>query len=145
MKFFEPQVSIIKHTHLDAPNEYFVHAVTFCNNTQFYADSYAIESRQSNSNSLLLLSLFINRKTDIPELNCVTPIAHTISLGNYDGAIEIKVVNKDKSKNDSGGMVNKSAVSTSDATEIDKPIYSDSVASLWQANFGTKPVFIKEG
>lgn len=41
MKLFQPQVQLIRRNHVDAPDSYFLHAVTFCDRTSYRASGHA--------------------------------------------------------------------------------------------------------
>ena len=146
MEFLKPQVNLTKHTHLDSPNEYFLHIITFTDNSQYCEDGYSIDDSSAESNCLIVVSIYINKNPDIPSLTCVTPITHTIKLGNLtfdnDGEVKVEVIFNNGTQQSTTQSNNETIVSTSDATEIDKPLDNDSVNSLWLANFGSNPTFL---
>lgn len=141
MTFFTPFINLSKQTHLDAPNQYFLHVLTFCDNSNYIADGYFVDDSQSKADNSLLVKLVISQSNKIPSLNCVKPVTHTIKLGDLplddEGKIEVAITMNGNAPNSRS----RTKVSKSDATEIDKPIGTDSVQSLWKANFGTVPTF----
>lgn len=93
MKLFKPQVQIFRRRMWEQPDEFFLHAVTFCPRTPFKANGYSIDKEEN----VIRVSLQIIKDPAAPDFEYLTPIVHTISLGSFEdqsdeGEIDVAVV-----------------------------------------------------
>ncbi|MCB9291565.1 MAG: hypothetical protein H6559_00300 [Lewinellaceae bacterium] len=130
MKLYTPQVQLFRETVLDGPDEYYLHAVTFCGQTNLREGGYSLHSEDGNEKNALKIELFIREDPELPRMNSLTPVAHTISLGALpfegEGRIEAQVVlqTAGDTRDVDGKVTPKGAntTSTTAADEVDRPI-----------------------
>lgn len=143
MNFFIPSGSLFKRTHIDVPDQYFLHAVTFCNNTHYVADGFKIDDSKAKNKRVISIELNIREDKNAPSISTVKPVSHTIALGPLpfgdNGTIELNLSKEQENNinqlNKSGGK-DKVILSSSGATEIERPIGDDeSVEALWDKTF----------
>lgn len=97
MKFYKPQVELIKIVDPTLPTEYVLHSVIFCRFTNFKANGYEIDLSDLQAESLVTVTLKLDQDENAPNLEYITPVVHTLNLGaiNFpegEGWIEIDVV-----------------------------------------------------
>lgn len=102
MKFYKPQVQLVRRSIMDEPDQYFLHAVTFCPRTSFRADGHAPVAEAIAENGVLPVDLYIQQDAALPDFEYITPVVHTVELGSLpfeeeDGVIAVNVFVK---KND---------------------------------------------
>lgn len=98
MKFYKPQLQLAYRVIANEDgafiNEYILHAVTFCRRTNFRADGYTVAPKVVDNK--LLVTLKLKQEPELPDLEYITPVVHTIRLGSFDfiggeGFIEVEV------------------------------------------------------
>lgn len=130
MKLFKPQVQIARRTIVGAPNEYFLHAVTFCNKSNYRAAGFQLDTHLVEDEGILTVSLNIAQDISIPEFNYLTPVVHTIDLGplafpDDDGIITVESVMRTGTRSADTAeeeKKNKSTVSATEADEAGRPV-----------------------
>ncbi len=123
MNYFEPQVSLLKETHMDQADKYFLHVTTMLDQSNYIAMGHDPIPSQLNADGILPIN--INYGID-PNLECLciaTPIVHTIDLGTLppgDFAIDVTIIDSvlASDKKPKG----KTTVRASDSKEIERPI-----------------------
>ncbi|MCB0572548.1 MAG: hypothetical protein KDC66_22425 [Phaeodactylibacter sp.] len=126
MKLYKPQVQLVRRTNVDEPDDYFLHAVTFCGRTSYRADGHNTIPESIDENGVLAVELFLAQDAELPDYDYLTPIVHTIALGRPAAAGEAFVV--EVSLTDGGGNRastdegNTTTVSSMDADEDSRPI-----------------------
>ena len=140
MKLFQPQLQLARETYMDEPDAFFLHVVTFCSNTSFRADGHSVNDSLLNEGKLEV-EVKIYQDPDLPDMNYLTPIVHTIKLGHIafpedEGVIDVRVIGdvqvapstvtrsgtKPGTKTKTGG---KGTVSTTSADDKSRPIDDD--------------------
>lgn len=96
MKFFHPQIQLVRELILDAPDVFFLHIVTFCPRTCFRANGHSTDAGQL-ANGLYKVSINLIQDTALPDFDYITPVVHTIALGSIafpsgEGEIEVTVL-----------------------------------------------------
>lgn len=96
MKFFHPQIQLARETRLDAPDAFFLHIVTFCPRTCFWADGYDTDDGEL-ANGLYKVDIQLVQDATLPDFNYITPVVHTIALGSIafpggEGEIQVTVL-----------------------------------------------------
>lgn len=131
MKLLEPQVTLIRQSNLDTPDDFFLHAVTFCPQTNFRANGHAPIPRELDETGVWNIGVHILKDETAPDFHCLTPVTHTIELGSFPGAKEgVIQINLfiDRTLHPRGletkekKVVAKTIVSTTDADEDGRPI-----------------------
>lgn len=131
MKLFEPQIKLIKEALWKAPDNFYLHAVTYCDHIHFLANGHDPIPTELDENGVWQIGLHILHDHQLPEFRCVTPVVHTIPLGPFPGGeggdIEVSLFidsglrargEEEKPKT----PVVKTTVSTTDANEASRPI-----------------------
>ena len=130
MKLYKPQVQIVRRTNIGAPNEYFLHAVTFCDKSNYRAAGFELNTSLVEE-GLLTVGLKIFQDVSIPEFNYLTPVVHTIELGplafpDDDGIITAEAILSNGIRNINAATEtddkNTSTVSSTEADEAGRPI-----------------------
>jgi hypothetical protein len=127
MKFYHPQVQLVRERILDEPDQFVLHAVTFCPKTNLKANGHALQA----GDNAVDVSLFITEDPDLPDFDFITPVVHTIRLGSFssgrsEGEFRVSVVVQ-KSAISRGMMAEdkpkaQTTVSSTSAAEDDKPV-----------------------
>lgn len=119
MKTYTPLVHLARKITEGQPDEYFIHVVTFMNNTNYKADGYnTIPSLPTNNRYVITVKI----KTDplIPNMTLLTPVVHSLSLGTINLSstplIEIDVLDQNSA------LVGKKIIHRDDADEAAMPI-----------------------
>lgn len=81
MKFYKPQVQLVRKRIKNQADEYFLHAVTFCEQTNIRANGYEIPLPTLNKDGNYEVNLLAVEDADLSNFNYLTPIVHTIDLG----------------------------------------------------------------
>ena len=119
---------MIKKTHVDAPNVYYLHCITYFNKTNLEAAGHLPISSDLDEDGRATIVLRIKENPDLPEFRCLTPVVHTIELGTMPFGDEeglIRVIIRGGGK-DPGGS-GESTASTTSSDEDEKPIGTDLV------------------
>ena len=123
MKLFQAQVQLAKQADMDLHPEYWLHAVTFCDQSHFVAAGHGPLPNAINEHGEIEIDLFITRDIEMPDLNFLTPVVHTIYLGRIEGEFLLIANVKEITRgNDNPG--GNSSVSSGSANEKEKPIRS---------------------
>jgi hypothetical protein len=120
MKFYQPLPQLVRETGQSLPDAYCLHVVTFSPNTQFQADGYTTDDEDLQSEGVYKVNIFLKQNTTLPSYDYLTPIAHTIELGELtfpggEGSVRVHVfyrVLEPQEELKNGG---KSSVGTTDA------------------------------
>lgn len=125
MKLYQPQVQLVKRTHMDAPDEYWLHAVTYCDKTYYRPAGHSPLPKTADDDGVFRIELRIAQDMELPEFYLLTPLAHTIYLGSLpfdggDGLVEVSLKVLVRGDEKPAGTV---TVSTSSADKESKPIY----------------------
>ncbi|MCA0237187.1 MAG: hypothetical protein LCH81_12460 [Bacteroidetes bacterium] len=100
MKFFHPQIQLVRELVLDSPSIYYLHIVTFCPRTCFVADGYETPGfgpdNETLAEGLYQVIIHLREDSELPDFDYITPIVHTINLGGIvfpddEGFIEVQV------------------------------------------------------
>lgn len=145
MKFFQPIIQLAREDVFDAPSEYFLHVVTFCPRTSFRADGYETDDSELD-NDTFIVQIKISQDPGLPEMEYITPVVHTISLGGIafprgEGVIRVEVVGDVLPQNPDGTRAvdepaetksgGSGTMGTTDADNKTKPIDSGSLFSMY--------------
>jgi len=126
MNYFEPQATLLKETHMDQPDKYFLHVTTLMDQSNYVTMGYDPIPTELNSDGVLPITL----KYGIdPNLQCLcvdTPIVHTIEIGALptdvlDFPIEVII---DYVSADGDKPKGKTTVRSVKASEIERPFIS---------------------
>lgn len=86
MKFYKPQLQLARTNSLNAEGafetNYTLHAITLCRRTSFRAAGY--ELGEQVRDGVFPVTLHIRQDADMPDLEYITPVVHTIELGAID-------------------------------------------------------------
>lgn len=86
MKFYKPQLQLARTNVLSDDGvfatQYTLHAITLCRRTGFRADGHTVGDEVENG--ILSVTLRIRQDADLPDLEYITPVVHTIDLGDID-------------------------------------------------------------
>lgn len=140
MKFFKPQVQLVREKSLDPPDAYSMHIVTFCDKTNYRADGYSVDDSEL-STGLYRVTVNLVQDSNLPEFNYITPVVHTMDLGFIDfpdeeGWFEVQVLGaviepSSANRADPPTTTTKTGgtgtVSTSDADDKSRPIDPNSL------------------
>ena len=122
MKLRKPIVRLARELNADGPDKYFLHSVTFFNQTNMVADGYEEITSQLDEEGKLVIVLIVNEDPDVPEMKMLTPVVHTIEIGalpfENDGIIKVRLVGSERGPDDP----DETEVPSSDAEEIERPI-----------------------
>lgn len=139
MKFFHPQIQLVREKILDAPDAFYLHIVTFCPRTCFRANGHSTNTEKL-ANGLYKVSINLVQDITLPDFPYITPVVHTLALGSIafpggEGEIEVTVLGTvieestagtrgtdPKTKTKTGGP---GTVSTTVYDEIARPIDPD--------------------
>lgn len=144
MKFFYPQIQLARETHLNDPDSYYLHIVTFCPLTNYRADGYEVDDSDLQTEGVYKVTIKIYQDVNLPDFKYITPLVHTISLGSIafpggDGWIEVTVEGAVIEESSSGSARSgenpttttktggTGAVSTTNADDRPKPIDMDTL------------------
>lgn len=132
MKLLKPQVQLIRKRLKGKPDEYFLHAITIFGEAGYQANGYHL-AKQLNANDIYEVTLLVKKDNRLPKLSYLTPVVHTIDLGNLpfgdeEGLIKVsvKIDAKDILIKTRGGNVGSATTGTSSADEMGKPILTAS-------------------
>lgn len=130
MKFLKPQVQLVRKRMEKNTDEYFLHAVTFCDSTNIRANGHELPLPTLNKDGKYEVNLLAIQDTDLPNHNYLTPIVHSIDLGSLpfgdeDGEILVTLYIEEKGillRGDNNRPAGQGSVSTASADEEGKPI-----------------------
>jgi hypothetical protein len=100
MKFYQPQIQLARETVLDSPDAFYLHIVTFCPRTAFRENGFETPgfgpNNETMAQGLYKVIIKIYEDTSLPDFDYITPIVHTIDLGNIafpggEGFIEVQL------------------------------------------------------
>lgn len=136
MKFYKPQVQLVRKTILNQIPEYSIHAVTFCHRANFVADGFSTNDDEL-AEGKYKVTLNVQQDPNLPDFTYITPVVHVVSLGPIDfggqeGVIEVQVEGGSLPDHaippgggrSNGGSGTKSTVSTTDADTDTRPMGS---------------------
>lgn len=144
MKFFQPQVQLVRESVFDAPDAFYLHVVTFCPRSCFRADGYTPDASEL-ANGLYKVTINLRQDPALPDFAYITPVVHTLALGSLDfpggeGEIEIQVLGAVMETAATGGTRGDTnppttttktggtgTVSTTNADDKSRPIVEDSL------------------
>lgn len=101
MKFYHPQLQLTRETLIGQPDAYYLHVVTFCPRTSYRADGVEFPGFGPNNETLeegvYKVNVKICQDAALPDLEYITPVVHTISLGSVafpegEGWFEVQVI-----------------------------------------------------
>ena len=142
MKFFEPQVSLYVHTYIDGgEDQYFLHIATFTDNARLQANGATVDRSKLNTDNSIEVDLQINENVEVPFLQCVNPITHTIELGALEYNEDLTFVIKQTINATSGeyeASRPKPRAASPRPVIISRPIGKDSVEAAWEESFGSR-------
>lgn len=97
MKFFQPQLHLVRDRQLDQPDIYYLHVVTFCPRSSFRANGYSVSDAQLQQEGVLSVTLQLKQDPGLPDFDSVTPVVHTIDLGavpfpGAEGWVDVEVL-----------------------------------------------------
>ncbi len=120
MKLFKPQVQLTKITDATEPDDYYIHVITFTDKTNYRADGYSIGTMDGNG--VLPVTVKATLDEHIIDLPYLTPVVHTIKLGNvsFPSGGLVEVVFDDGTQGSSEGK--KSNARPADALEDSRPL-----------------------
>lgn len=138
MKFFKPQIQLVREPVLDRPDAYSMHVVTFCNRTNYRADGFSVNDSDLND-GLYRVTVNLIQDPSLPDFQYITPVVHTFNLGSIafpggEGWFEVQVTgavieatptaanrdgNPPTTTTKTGGT---GTVSTSDADGLTRPV-----------------------
>lgn len=118
MKFFKPQIQLVKRSNINDDDDFFIHAVTICDQTN-YRPSHISFSGQANGSNLFVVDMFLTKDEMIPCNNYFTPVAHSAALGkisfeNGEGQIQVNIL--------FNGVIGTTTVSTTEADDEARPM-----------------------
>ena len=124
MNYFEPQVTLLKETHMDQPDNYFLHVTTMMDQSNLVAMGHDPIPTQLNSEGVFPIMLKYGVDPNLQNLSVDTPIVHTIELGPLpteptDFIIDIGIIDHVRTEGD--GPKGKSTVRSVEAGEIERP------------------------
>lgn len=124
MKLYKPQVQLVRRTRIDEPDEYFLHAVTFCGRTSYRAGGHSPIPATVNADGLLAVELSIVQDPALPDFEYLTPVVHTIALGSPVAQGEELIVAVSLADGTSARATSNptTTVSSMDADEDSRPI-----------------------
>lgn len=106
MKIFKPQLQLVKQTNKDKSHDYYLHAVTFADRTSYRAHGVEALPTTLNERGNYEVNLLIARDSRLPDFKYLTPIVHTLLLGQLpfaeEGDIEVNVFITELGKEDTG-------------------------------------------
>ena len=126
MKLFKPQVQLFHKNILDEPNEYYLHAVTFCSRTNYRANGNNYVAEKVDENGVLQVELSIVQDPELLDFTSLTPVTHTIKLGKIspndeEVLVNVQVLVDDLIKSRDGNSGSGSTVSSNDSEEDERP------------------------
>ena len=123
MRHYTPQVQLIKRTNMDVADEYWLHAVTFCDKTYYCSAGNAPLPDQVDDDGIYHVELKIAQDMELPDFQMITPVVHTINLGNLPfeeehGLLKVSLSVDVRGDTQPAGSV---TVSSTSATKDDRP------------------------
>ena len=132
MKFFQPQVQSIRRTNWEEKDDFFLHAVTICDRTNFKSNGFEPLSDKLDENGVFQVNLVIIQDPTLPDHAYFTPVTHTIPLGKIpfegnDGEVQVNmfVIELEASREGAEKPKESTTVSTTGADEEDRPLPPD--------------------
>lgn len=127
MNYFEVQVNLLKETHMDQPDKYFLHVTTMTDQTNYIAMGHEPIPTTLNSEGVLPINLKYGIDPNLECLCIATPIVHTLDMGalpasEVDFAIDVNIIDSVSTAGDP--PKGKTTVRSSDAKEIERPFIS---------------------
>lgn len=127
MKLYKPQVQLVRRPKLDEPDEYFLHAVTFCGRTSYRSDGHSPIPAQADADGVLSVVLAIVQDPELPDFDYLTPVVHTLSLGSpvakgQELIVEVSASDGIASRSTTSESDPTTTVSSVDADEDSRPI-----------------------
>ncbi len=125
MNYFEPQVSLLKETHMDQADKYFLHVTTMMDQSNYIAMGHDPIPSELNAEGVLPINLKYGIDPNLECLCIATPIVHTIDLGPLptgavDFDIDVSIV--DNVVTAGTEPKGKTTVRSSDVKEIERPM-----------------------
>lgn len=101
MKLFDPQVQLFHSLTATGPRIYYLHAVTFTDQTNFQPTGFLVRSTEPDADNTVTVELFVERSDEIPDIHSLNPIVHTLEIGsipfNGEGFFSILVIDRSPS------------------------------------------------
>ncbi len=119
LKLSKPQVLLHKRWMDEETIVYYLHSVTYFDNTIYLPDGNGPLSSEPDNDGVFHIELHVREDTEIEPLNYLTPVVHTVSLGSVpfdeeNSKIKIQVMVD-------GRPAGKTIVDEIDAEEDGKP------------------------
>ncbi len=131
MQLFTPQVALFHELVYGAANEYFLHAVTFCDMVQWKAAGHFIHPIDLSNINTVKIDLFVEQDITIREIQSLTPVVHTIELGPIDhqgeiifetSVIQRRAVQSRNGDDDGGSTSGTTTSSSTSSKQVGRPI-----------------------
>ncbi len=127
MNYFEPQATLLKETHMDQPDKYFLHVTTMMDQSNYVAMGHDPIPTELNSEGVLSISLKYGIDPNLQSLCVDTPIVHTIEIGALafgvsDFIIDVNIIDYASLAGDK--PKGKTTVRSVKASEIERPFIS---------------------
>lgn len=124
MNYYEPQVQLLKRTHMDGPDEYFLHAITNTERSSSIAMGHSPIPTQLNGDGALEINLIFVSDMERVDLNILTPVVHTLRIGplptdETDIPIVVNIMEGARSGDEPKGSV---TVLSINAAEVERPL-----------------------
>lgn len=101
MKFFNPQLQLVRERRINEPDAYFLHVVTFCPRTSYRADGVELvgfgPNNETQEEGVFKVKVKIKQDAALLDFEYITPVIHTFSIGSVaflegEGWFEVQVV-----------------------------------------------------
>jgi hypothetical protein len=119
MKVFTPLVHLASKSILNQPTEYFIHVVTFMNNSKYKADGYD-PLPLLPTNGKFTITLRVKEDAALPEMNLLTPVVHSLSIGTIN--LDTNPILEVEVKDNENALVGNKVTHRDDADEAAMPI-----------------------
>lgn len=118
MKIYTPIVHLLKRENYDLPTEYFIHVITFFNKSTYVADGYD-SLPQFSVDEKFRVVLKVKEDLSVPSVTALTPIVHTLSIGELNPTIQLIEV---EVLDEHGSLIGKKLTHRDDADEAAMPL-----------------------
>lgn len=136
MNFFDPQVSLYKYIYIDGDSQYFLHVITFTDNSAIQAESITVDDSVASTEKIIHINTAASVNNNAVAIECIQPISHTIALGNmpYGEDMTFKVSLKVEGSEE----MYLSSRPKPKPVILSRPIGEDTVEATWVECFGTQ-------
>ena len=131
MKLFKPQLQLARETEEQADGSYryhyYLHTQTYADSTNYRVMDEDIDLSTLNAEGAIKIKLYMDLNEEIPALEYLTPVVHTLDLGTpveigTEFTIFVDVIKGLPSRDGEGGSSGSGQTSSSGADERDRPI-----------------------